>query len=71
MRIFKKAASLTVLDAIRSVSDRPGFREFKAIEAHAPGRGALPSVVRAVAIALLDKVNRDNAIVAGNWSARW
>jgi hypothetical protein len=72
VRIFKEAASLAVLGAIRSLSDRPGFHEFKAIEAHAAGRGALPSaVVRAVAIAMLDKIKRDNAITARIGGRRW
>ncbi len=69
VRTFEKAASLAVLDAIRSWSDRPGFREFKAIEAHAAAnpteRGALPpAVVRAVAIAMLDKMRRENTTIA-------
>jgi hypothetical protein len=62
VRIFYRAASRTLLDAIREVSDRPAFAEFKAIEAHA--RGELPrGVIRALAIALLDKMRRENATI--------
>jgi hypothetical protein len=53
-----------VLDAIRSVSDRPAFAEFKAIEARAATRAELPrAVIRALAIALLDKMRRENATI--------
>src|SRR5580693_2274672 len=62
VRIFDRAASRRLLDAIREVSDRPAFAEFKAIEAHA--RGELPrGVIRALAIALLDKMRRENATI--------
>jgi hypothetical protein len=62
VRIFDKAASRTLLDAIREVSDRPAFSEFKAIQAHA--RGELPrGVIRALAIALLDKMRQENATI--------
>jgi hypothetical protein len=65
VRIFNNAASRAVLDAVREVSDRPGFREFKAIETRAGSRGDLPrSVVRAVAIALLDKMNGESAVAS-------
>jgi hypothetical protein len=63
-RIFDRAASRAVLDAIRSVSDRPAFAEFKAIEARAATRAELPrAVIRALAIALLDKMRRENATI--------
>jgi hypothetical protein len=65
VRIFNKAAWRAVLDAIRHFSDRPGFAQFKAIEIHAAPRDELPSeVLRAVAIALLDKMRRENAMIA-------
>jgi hypothetical protein len=64
VRIFDRAAARTLLDAIRDVSDRPAFGEFKAIEAHAAPRGDLPrGVMRALAIALLDKMRRENATI--------
>jgi hypothetical protein len=65
LRIFDKAASQTLLDAIRDISDRPAFGEFKAIEIHATARGQLPrDVIRALAIALLDKMRRENATIS-------
>ena len=64
VRIFDRAASSTLLDAIRDISDRPAFGEFKAIEIHAATRGELPrGVIRALAIALLDKMRRENATI--------
>jgi hypothetical protein len=63
-RISDRAATRTLLDAIRDVSDRPHFGEFKAIEAHAARRGDLPrGVIRALAIALLDKMRWENATI--------
>ena len=63
-RIFDKAASRTLLDAIRAVSDRPAFAEFTAIELQLAARGALPrGVIRALAIALLDKMRRESAAI--------
>jgi hypothetical protein len=65
VRIFDRAASRAVLDAIRSVSDRPAFAEFKAIEARAARGGELPrAVIRALAIALLDKMSRENSTIS-------
>jgi hypothetical protein len=62
---FNKSASRIVLDAIRHLSGRPGFGEFKAIEAHAGTRGELSrAVVRALAIALLDKMGREITTIA-------
>ena len=64
VRIFNKAASRTLLDAVRNVSDRPAFAEFKAIELQLAVRGELPrGVIRALAIALLDKMRRENATI--------
>jgi hypothetical protein len=64
VRIFDRAASRALLDAIRNVSDRPAFGEFKAIEIHAAARGELPrGVIRALAIALLDKMRQENATI--------
>ena len=64
VRIFDRAAARTLLDAIRDVSGRPAFGEFKAIETHAAPRGELPrGVIRALAIALLDKMRRENATI--------
>ena len=64
VRIFDRAASRALLDAIREISDRPVFGEFKAIEAHAVRRGELPrGVMRALAIALLDKMRQENATI--------
>jgi hypothetical protein len=64
VRKFKRAASRALLDAIREVSDRPAFAEFKTIELHAASRGELPrAVIRALAIALLDKMRRENATI--------
>jgi hypothetical protein len=64
VRIFDRAASRALLDAIRNVSDRPAFSEFKAIEIHASARGDLPrGVIRALAIALLDKMRQENATI--------
>jgi hypothetical protein len=64
MRVLNRGASRAVLDAIRYVSDRPAFGEFKAIEVRAGSGGELPrSVVRALAIALLDKMRRENATI--------
>jgi len=64
VRIFDRAASRTLLDAIRDMSDRPAFGEFKAIEIHAAARGELPrGVIRALAIALLDKMRQENATI--------
>ncbi len=63
--IFDRAALRALLDAIRSVSDRPAFAQFKAIEAHEAPRGELPrGVIRSLAIALLDKMRRENATIA-------
>jgi hypothetical protein len=65
VRIFDRAASRTLLDAIRDISGRPAFGEFKAIEMHATARGQLPrGVIRALAIALLDKMRRENATIS-------
>jgi hypothetical protein len=65
VRIFDRVASRTLLDAIRDVSDRPTFAEFKAIGAHTAARGELPrGVIRALAITLLDKMHRENATIA-------
>jgi hypothetical protein len=64
VRVFNRAASRTLFDAIRSISDRPAFAEFKAIETHAFARGELPrAVIRNLAIALLDKMRRENATI--------
>ncbi len=64
VRIFNKAASRTLLDAVRNVSERPAFAEFKAIERQLAVRGELPrGVIRAFAIALLDKMRRENATI--------
>ena len=64
VRVFNRAASRTLLDAIREVSDRPAFAEFKAIELQLAVRGELPrGVIRALAIALLDKMRRENATI--------
>ncbi len=64
VRIFDRAASRALLDAIRDMSDRPAFGEFKAIEIHAAARGELPrGVIRALAIALLDKMRQENATI--------
>jgi hypothetical protein len=64
VRIFDRAASRTLLDAIRDMADRPAFGEFKAIEIHAAARGELPrGVIRALAIALLDKMRQENATI--------
>jgi hypothetical protein len=64
-KIFERAASRALLDAIREISDRPAFGEFKAIEIHAAARGQLPrDVIRAVAIALLGKMRRENATIS-------
>ena len=61
VRIFEHAGFRAVLDAIREVSDRPSFREFKVIATRAAAHGELPrAVLRAVAIALLDKMNQEN-----------
>jgi hypothetical protein len=62
VRIINRAASRILLDAIRGVSDRPAFAEFKAIELQLAARGELPGgVIRALAIALLAKTRRENA----------
>jgi hypothetical protein len=64
VRIFDRAASRTLLEAIRDMSDRPAFGQFKAIEIHAAARGELPrGVIRALAIALLDKMRQENATI--------
>jgi hypothetical protein len=64
-KIFDRAASRALLNAIREISDRPAFGEFKAIEMHAAARGRLPrDVIRALAIALLDKMRRENATIS-------
>ncbi len=64
-KIFDRAASRALLDAIREISDRPAFGEFKAIEIHAAARGQLPrDVIRSLAIALLDKMRRENATIS-------
>jgi hypothetical protein len=64
VRIFNRAASRALLDAIREVSDRPAFAEFKAIEIHAAAHGELPrGIIRTLAIALLDKMRRENATI--------
>jgi hypothetical protein len=64
-KIFDRAASRVLLDAIGKISGRPAFGEFKAIEMHAAARGLLPrDVIRAVAIALLDKMRRENATIS-------
>jgi hypothetical protein len=64
VRIFNKAASRALLDAVRNVSERPAFAEFKAIELQLAVRGELPrGVIRALAIALLDKMHRENATI--------
>lgn len=64
VRIFDRAASRTLLDAIREISDRPVFGEFKSIGVHAAPRGELPrGVMRALAIALLDKMRQENATI--------
>ena len=64
LRIFNRAASRTLLDAIREVSDRPAFAEFKTIELHAASRGELPrGVIRALAVALLDKMRLENKTI--------
>jgi hypothetical protein len=65
VRIFDRAASRALLDAIRDISDRPAFGEFKPIEIHATARGQLPrDVIRTFAIALLDKMRRENATIS-------
>ena len=65
VRIFDTAASRALLGAIRDVSDRPAFGEFKPIEIHAAARGQLPrDVIRTLAIALLDKMRRENATIS-------
>ena len=65
VRIFDRAASRALLDAIRDVSDRPAFGEFKPIGIRAAARGQLPrGVLRALAIALLDKMRRENATIS-------
>ena len=64
VRIFDRAASRTLIDAIREISDRPAFGEFKAIEIHAAARGELPrGVIRVLAIALLDKMRQETATI--------
>jgi hypothetical protein len=64
VRVFDRAASRTLLDAIRDVSDRPNFAEFKAIGAHSAARGELPrGVIRVLAITLLDKMRRENSTI--------
>jgi hypothetical protein len=63
-RIFDRVALRALLDAIRDMSDRPAFAEFKAIEIHAAARGELPrGVIRPLAIALLDKMRQENATI--------
>jgi hypothetical protein len=65
VRIFERAASRALLDAIRDISDRPAFGEFKPIGIRAAARGQLPrGVLRALAIALLDKMRRENATIS-------
>ena len=66
VRIFDRAASRRLLDAIREVSDRDRrFGEFKPIEIRAAARGQLPrGVLRALAIALLDKMRQENATIS-------
>jgi hypothetical protein len=65
VRIFDRAASRALLDAIRDISDRPAFGEFKPIEIRAAAGGQLPrGVIRALAIALLDKMRRENATIS-------
>jgi hypothetical protein len=64
VRLFDRAASRALLDAIRDISGRPAFGEFKAIEIRAAARGQLPrDVIRALAIALLDKMRQENATI--------
>jgi hypothetical protein len=64
VRIFDRAASRALLDAIRDISDRPAFGEFKPIGIRAAVRGELPrGVTRALAIALLDKMREESATI--------
>jgi hypothetical protein len=64
VRIFDRAASRALLDAIRDISDRPAFGEFKPIGIRAAVRGELPrGVTRALAIALLDKMREQSATI--------
>jgi hypothetical protein len=65
VRSLNRHASRVVLEAIRSVSSRPAYGEFKAIDAKAGTPGELPpAVIRAVAAALLDKMRRETATIA-------
>jgi hypothetical protein len=57
VRMFNKIAMGVVLDAIRSVSSRPQYREFQVIEGNAGRRGELsPGVTRELALALKGKM---------------
>ena len=54
-----------VLYTIRSVSSRPPYREFQAIERNAGRRGELPpGVIRELALALKEKMRQENATIA-------
>ena len=64
VRVFDRAALRTLLDAIRDISDRPAFGEFKPIEIRVAARGELPrGITRALAIALLDKMREESATI--------
>jgi hypothetical protein len=65
VRMFNKVAMDVVLDTIRSVSSRPPYREFQAIERNAGRRGELsPGVTRELALALKEKMRQENATIA-------
>jgi hypothetical protein len=65
VRMFNKVAMDVVLDTIRSVSSRPPYREFQAIERNAGRRGELsPGVTRELALALKEKMGQENATIA-------
>jgi hypothetical protein len=65
VRMFNRIAMGVVLDTIRSVSNRPQYREFQAIERNAGRRGELPpGVTRELALALKEKMRQENATIA-------
>jgi hypothetical protein len=65
VRMFNRVAMDVVLDTIRSVSSRPPYRKFQAIERNAGRRGELsPGMTRELALALKEKMRQENATIA-------